>query len=205
VNAQHSSATYEHGTPPEFVELARRTLGTFYVDPASSPGWNRLVGAETIITREQDGRRTPWFPGAPAPNRLLTDRSLPTEEYLARRQWNVFLNTPNTRDGALAARFWVALADYFERRWATSAIWVGFNVEQLARLQRVGARSHPLEHVTLVPAKRAGYRPSPASLAVDEEPPHASFVTLLTRSPSQIETFAAFGGELGFVINGDRR
>ncbi len=202
MSAQHSSDTPEHGTPPKFVELVHATFGRPSVDPCSSAEWNRLVGAHRVITESENGLHTPWFIGAPAPNRMLTNTAEAPEHHGC---WTAMVNPPGERTGELVARFWCALAEYFHRRWCTSGIWIGFNVEQLARLQRVGARSHPLQHVTLVPAKRENYRPSPRSLDVGEDAPHASFVTLLSRDPLEIERFVALGSQLGHVINGDRR
>jgi hypothetical protein len=200
VSAQHSSDSAEHGTSPAFVELGRAAIGFPDVDPASSQAWNKLICARRVITREENGLRTPWFEGAPVPLQVRSCREIAPP---GRRTAHV--NPPGDREGVLVAAFWIALAGYFALRWVTSAIWIGFNVEQLARLQRVGARSHPLEHVTLVPARREGYRPSPALLATADQPPHASFVTLLTRDPREIETFATLGAKLGCVINGNRR
>lgn len=206
-NAQHSAATAEHGTPPEFVALAQRVLGFIDVDPASSPEWNALVGAQRIVTAEENGLKTPWFVGAPRPDEMRTDKrewSNPTSSYKTAifdgpTRGTVFVNPPGNKDGSLVARFWCALAEYYRRNFATSAIWIGFSLEQIARLQRVGAASHPLEHTTLVPRTRHGYRDTPDH--VDDQPTHASYVTLLSDNPVEIETFAALGSELGHIVH----
>jgi hypothetical protein len=202
MNAQHSAKTDQHGTPPSFLKLARATIGSFDVDPASSAMWNENVRARRFITKQQNGLRTPWFPGAPAPLELRTQARCPNRD--GDEPGTVFLNPPGDRRGALVAAFWWALAEYFAWGWATSAVYIGFSVEQLARLQRVGARSHPLLHVTLVPAWRENYVDAETG-ELQEDATHASFVTLLSRSGAEIETFAGLGSELGFVINGDRR
>lgn len=200
VTAQHSSDSAEHGTSPEFIELAHATFeGPPDVDPASSAEWNRLVRARRFITKRENGLRTPWFEGAPIP--LALSKAAPAPGGCR----TLMVNPPGERSGKLVAAFWIATAGYFALGWATSAIWIGFNVEQLARLQRVGARSHPLEHYTLVPAHREGYRPSPHALATADQPPHASFVTLLSRSAREIETFVSLGSRLGHVTNNTRR
>jgi hypothetical protein len=202
MNAQHSAKTDQHGSPPSFVTLARTTMGRIDVDPASSAMWNENIGAARFITKQQNGLRTPWFPGAPAPLELRTRARRPTP---ARDEpGTVLLNPPGDRRGALVAAFWWALAEYFAWGWATSAVYIGFSVEQLARLQRVGARSHPLLHVTLVPAKRENYVDAETG-ELQEDATHASFVTLLSRSAAEIETFVGLGSELGHVVNGDRR
>ena len=202
MNAQHSMITDEHGSPPEFVELAHAVYGDPDLDPASSPEWNGLIRAKRIITKAEDFWKTPWVEGAPAPNRLKT--------HPVRPPWPIggggiktFKNPPSDRKGQKVARMWWALAEYFALGWIRTGVYVGFSVEQFSRLQRIGARSHPLQHVTLVPDHRHGYRDGVDTIG--EDPTHASFVTLLSRSSREIEIFAALGSELGHVVNGDRR
>jgi hypothetical protein len=197
-NAAHSSATPEHGTPPEFVAIARAVLGAIDVDPASSPTWNHAVQARRVITAQENGLRTAWFAGAPRPRELLTSTQRPPAA-----PGTAIVNPPGERSGALVAAFWLALAMYWHRGWCRSAVWVGFNLEQLGRLQRVGAPSHPLQHVTLLPMRRTGYMRAPNVRG--GQPPHSSYLTLLTRDPREVEAFAALGRELGHVVNGDRR
>ena len=201
VTAQHTSATDQHGSPPEFVLLAHKTMGGVDVDPASSPAWNALVRATRVIGEAEDGTRTPWFAGAPKPAHAVEMVARRTAYQLPPRALRrVFINPPGSRDGELVALFWRALAAYVALGWCTSAVWIGFNLEQLARLQRVGACSHPLLHTTLMPAKRAGYRPDPRSLAIDPQPPHASFVTLLSANRDERALFTSLARKLGHVI-----
>lgn len=202
-SAAHLLQSHDHGSPPEVIALARVTMGRIDVDPASSAKWNERIGAARIITAEQNFARTPWFAGAPAPLQLRTNQLRPIAGSKHEPE-TVFCNPPNDKRGDLVASAWWALAEYFKLGWARSAVYVGFNVEQLSRLQRVSAASHPLEHVTLVPAKRIDYLDG-ATLRLQEDAPHASFVTLLSRNPREIETFACLGGKLGHVVNGDRR
>ena len=196
-SSQHSAATDQHGTPLEVVTLIHLTLGgPPDLDPATSPAWNDLMQARRIITAEHDALVTPWHPDAPAPNRLKTDRrSAPPGHAMT-----VAINPPGDPRGGLVAAFWRVLVEYYLGGSVTAAVWVGFNVEQLSRLQRVGARSHPLRHPTCVPMERISYRRTLTKLG--EDPPHASFITLLSRDQRQIETFAAAGAELGCVTNG---
>lgn len=203
MNAAHLLQSHDHGSPDPFIAIAREVLGLISVDPASSAKWNKRVGAARFITAEQNAIRTPWFPGAPSPLQLRT-KSLPPIASSAHQPGTVFLNPPNDKRGDLVAAFWWALARYFRLGWCTAGIYVGFNVEQLSRLQRVSADSHPLEHVTLVPASRENYIDG-ETLQLQEDAPHASFVTLLSRNPREIETFACLGGKLGHVVNGGRR
>jgi hypothetical protein len=207
VNAQHSMQTNEHGTPPEFVALGHAVFGEPDLDPASSAQWNGLIRAKRVITKAEGFWKTPWIAGAPAPNRLKTQPepapwAVPSIMYDC-AAISVIANPPGDRKGVNVARMWWALTEYFALGWIRAALYIGFNVEQLSRLQRVGARTHPLQHVTLIPSYRHDYRIDAET--VGEDAPHASFVTLLSRSSREIETFAALGSELGHVVNGDRR
>lgn len=199
--------TDSHGTPPQFVGLAHAVFGEPDIDPASAPEWNGLVRAKRIITKDEGYWPTPWVVGAPAPNRLKTQNerapwAVPSIAYEC-GAITALVNPPGDKRGKNVARMWWALTEYFELGWIRAAVYIGFNVEQLSRLQRVGARSHPLQHVTLVPSYRHDYRVDEQT--VGEDAPHASFVTLLSRSSREIEIFAALGSELGHVVNGDRR
>jgi hypothetical protein len=193
---QHSSATPEWGTTARILDLGREVIGPFDVDPTSSPFWNRTVRAARIITAREDCRKVPWVPGGPLPTAITPARRGGKPE-----RYTAIVNPPGSRDGELVAFCWRALAGYHELGWITSAIWVGFSVEQLSRLQRVDAASHPLEHVTLVPSRRLHYRPRRGAAAA---PGHASFVTLLTTSPREAARFAQLGRPLGHVIRGSR-
>ena len=48
-------------TPPEIVEIARQTMGTIDLDPASSPEANAIVQAKTYYTKEDNGMNHPWY------------------------------------------------------------------------------------------------------------------------------------------------
>lgn len=198
-NAAHSSASAEQGTPPVFVELAHAAMGGIDLDPASSPAWNRNVRARRIIAAEENGLRTPWVEGAPS---VLELRTKPVPGFGERCR--VLVNPPGDKRGELVAEFWFGVTTYFALRWISSAIWIGFNVEQLSRLQRVGAPTSPLREMTLVPSERKNYIHEHTGREQDDAP-HASFVTLLSRDTRERERFAGLAGELGDVVNGDRR
>jgi len=191
--------THDHGTTPEYVQLMHEVFGrTPDLDPASHPKWNQTIGAKRIITEADDAQLAPWFADAPLPNRLLTDRRCLPDGLEGEL---VHCNPPNDADGALAAFFWKTLVEYHLRGYARSVYFVGFNVEQIARFQRVGARTTPLRHPTIVPAKRPRYLDG-ATLQPQPQPMHASFITLLTYDHKQIQTFTALGKKLGDVVNG---
>lgn len=190
--------THDHGTPLGLVGFMHEVFGsTPDLDPASHPKWNEHVKAKRIITEEQDARTSPWFAEAPLPHRLLTDlRCLPDD----RDGEIVHCNPPNDADGKLAAFFWLTIVEYHLRGYIRAALFVGFNVEQLARFQRIGARSSPLKHPTIVPALRPRYLDG-ETLQPQKQPMHASFITLLSHDHHHIRRFAALGRELGDVVN----
>jgi hypothetical protein len=190
--------THDHGTTLEHVAFMREVFGGDPdLDPASHPKWNEHIRAKRIITEEMDARVAPWFDGAPLPNRLQTDRRCLADDLDGEL---VTCNPPNDADGKLAAFFWRTCVEYFLRGYARAVYFVGFNVEQIARFQRVKARSSPLRHPTLIPADRPRFLDG-ETLKPQPQPMHASFITLLSHDPQHIRTFAALGRELGDVVN----
>lgn len=190
--------THDHGTPLDIVALMHEVFqGVPDLDPASHPKWNELVRSRRIITEEMDARVASWFDGAPLPHRLLTDRRCRPAGEAGEL---VHCNPPNDADGELASFFWRANVEYWKRGWSRSVFYVGFNIEQLARNQRIDARSSPLRHPTIVPADRPRYLDA-VTLQPQKSPMHASFITLLSHDHNEIRRFAALGRELGDVVN----
>lgn len=190
--------THDHGSTLEHVRLMHEVFGgPPDLDPASHPKWNEHIRAKRIITEEMDARVSEWFPGAPMPNRLGTDRRCLADDLDGELVHN---NPPNDFGGELGAFFWRTCVEYFLRGYARAVFFVGFNIEQLARNQRIDARSSPLKHPTIVPAERPRYLDG-KTLLPQTQPMHASFITLLSHDPIHIRRFAALGRELGDVVN----
>jgi len=204
--------THDHGSPPNIVSLMHEVYGGDPdLDPASHPKWNdgidpatgvkvhEGIRARRIITEEMDAHVSPWFPtlDAPRPNKLPTDRRCLPD---ALEGELVYCNPPNEGDGSLGAFFWITCVVYFLRGYARGVIFTGFNIEQLARNQRIGARSSPLKHPTIVPAERPRYLDG-ETLKPQPQPMHASFITLLSHDHNHIRRFAALCRELGDVVN----
>lgn len=196
-SGQHSSKSDNWGTPPEYVELARAVLGRIDLDPSSSPQWNASIGAWRIITADEDGLRTPWVNGAPSPVDICRQDA---PRCSPRRDVRVYLNPPGDKSGELVAAFWRALASYHALGWISCAFYDGFSLEQLSRLQRVGARSHPLCWPTLFPRERVDHLIEPGRPGTAAG--HASFFTLLPANREQVATFCALGARYGAVVNG---
>lgn len=188
-SAQHSAKTDRHGTPPEFVDLARYALGSIDFDPTSDHVLNEWVGAHRYITAEQDATRTPWFAGGPAPLRVLERAPAEHEPETA------MCNPP----GGAIKPLWYSLCSYWMLGWISSAVWVGFSVEQLTYLQRTRAAHHPLQLPTLHPSRRVAYRTPAGKLAAS--PPHASYLTLLSHDAGVRRRFIEAARPLGYVIN----
>lgn len=57
----NNSGENEWYTPAQYVESARRVMGSIDLDPASSEIANKRVGATTIFTKDDDGLSMDWF------------------------------------------------------------------------------------------------------------------------------------------------
>lgn len=108
--ARHSSASNDHGSPPNLIEVARRTMGSIDLDPASSAVFNRAVRARRFFSVENNGLAQAW-------------------------SGNVWLNPPGgvdpeTRDSRQAIWWW-SLARRWQGGHVAQACFVGFSVEVL--------------------------------------------------------------------------
>ena len=57
----HATGNSEWYTPPEYIEAAKRLMGSIEVDPASSDKANEIVGADIYYTKENDGLSKKWY------------------------------------------------------------------------------------------------------------------------------------------------
>lgn len=89
-----SSDSNEWYTPADYIEAARRVLGYFDLDPASSDAANETVQAECFYTKEDNGLEQEWF-------------------------GNVWLNPPYGKDGP---KFVSRLVEEYEAGIVTEAI-----------------------------------------------------------------------------------
>ena len=57
----NNSGDNEWYTPPEFIESARKVMGSIDLDPASNSHANKTIKASTFFTEEDDGLTKKWF------------------------------------------------------------------------------------------------------------------------------------------------
>ena len=183
--ALHSSEDDDHGTPSEYIELARFTLGAIDLDPSSSAYWNHhTVKAERYYDERMDFTKQPLY----------------------RR---VFWNPPSGkalyqgRELALPRIAWRRLFEHWRDGRVHSAVWLGFSMEQLTALQ--GEAAHPLQFITLFPCERLKFLkrgPNGGPPEKGEQPVHGNYVTLLhtLHSPSvakeQVQRFCEYARRL---------
>jgi len=111
----HNSGENEWYTPPEYIEAARRTMGSIDTDPASSEAANRTVKAKRYFTIESNGLVEEW-PG------------------------NVWLNPPYTRN--LVELFCDKLLEEFASRRTRQACLLVNNATETAWCQKVLSTAH---------------------------------------------------------------
>jgi hypothetical protein len=189
--AQHMHETDRHGTPPEVIAIARHALGRIDLDPTSEPAFNAHVGALRFLSEAQDATSTPWFTGAPPPLRAALGPSAPSTHSAEA----VLCNPP----GGLVKELWYALCSYWVRGWIASAVWVGFNINQLTHLQNTRAAYHPLQLATLHPRRRWAYLAPSGKPA--GSPPHGSYLTLLSHDPDVRRAFVEAATPHGYITN----
>jgi hypothetical protein len=166
--AEHSMLTDDHGTPPEFCDLSRHTLGEIDLDPSSSDYWNHWhVKAKRIYTERDDFTK---------------------QQIFGRVHWNPpggEVTLPgNSRPTSLVRIAWRMLIDAWKRGECSAAIWIGYNLQQLTMLQSEPV--HPLQFMTLFPCERLKFytrAPGNGPPIESTSPRHGNYVTLLhTRS-----------------------
>jgi hypothetical protein len=149
------------------------------LDPASDARANEKIGAERIITREQDGLAIDW--GTPR---------------------TVFLNPPGGKRGnkSLAALFWTRLmqqrAGYLG---FDHAIFLAFSLEQLQTTQGDSDRPPIGRFPFVVPRRRMRFVDAAGN--VGPAPSHSNMIVYVPGRVNEQELFFSVFGELGSCIN----
>lgn len=118
MNPEHSSKTAEHYTPPYIIDIARNTMGSIDLDPASCADAQETVRARCWITKEQDALRVGWPEVAPF------------------NQVNVWLNPPGDKSGSLPKAFFGRLAHYTLASFVKQFCYLAFNISHLKTCQK---------------------------------------------------------------------
>lgn len=157
-SALHSKATPNWGTPQLVIQKSRELLGgEIILDPATSEGFNREVGARHIWTQETNGLAQSWYFG---------------------NGTTVFLNHP----GGLTREFWRKLMEEMALGHVAKAVWIGFSVEQLCQL--ADESPSPLDFSTCILRKRLsfirddGFKGSPS---------HGNYITAIGCDHAEFE------------------
>lgn len=111
-HVSQSTGENEWYTPAEYIELARKVMGTIDLDPASSTTAQKTVKAKRFFTIADDGLSRQW-------------------------RGNVWLNPPYSKD--LIGRFIAALVESYSERRVTQAVLLVNNATETAWFQSVSA------------------------------------------------------------------
>jgi hypothetical protein len=152
---QHLSLTNEHPTPEHVVLAARRTLGAFDLDPASSVAMNERIGASRYIGLPDDGLKHSWH------GRVF----LNPPGGLTPKKWKVRYATRSN-----ATAWWRKLAEEYASHHVTAAVFIGFTLE-LLRSAQGGKWAHPFDFTICVPSERLCF--------AGDDPTHANVIVYL--------------------------
>lgn len=217
-NAKHLSNTDEHGTPPEYVEAARQTLGRIDLDPASSETFNGVVGAEHFWTAGDNGYlKDPWF------GRVFVNPPGGLCDELGQRVIRAQKGKPGcTVTGACglppghkhlgvqsaAKAWWFRLSKHWQLGNVLSAWFLGYSLELLQTAQcDLASRDDPLlplEFPCCYPRTRLRYLHA-ETLQPQLSPPNASVIVYLPARWSHRRSFARSHARLGHVVLPERR
>lgn len=164
--AQHSSATVEHYTPPEFIEATREVMGGINLDPASCPEANVTVKADSFFAKKDDGLTKDWF-------------------------GNVFLNPPGGLIGrkSSAAVWWGKLVGEHTSGRAKQAVFLGFTLEILATSQ--DCHWSLLDFPICVPRRRIAFlSDKDGAIVPGKSPAHSNVIAYL--GPRESKFYAVF-------------
>ena len=154
-NARHSSETDEHYTPAPIVDAARDALGgTIDLDPASCVAANRIVRAERIHSRVDNGLAQEW-------------------------RGRVFCNPPGGKtDGRSNQKIWWGklVNEYLHGR-VSAAVFLSFSIELLQTSQVHATGPTPHDYTICFPSRRIAYTREDGSKGAS--PPHASMLIYL--------------------------
>lgn len=213
-NPKHSSVSNEQYTPAYIVEAARKVLGGFDLDPASSPEANRLVQATRIYTEEDNGLLLPWEgrllinpPGGICDKDgrrvIRASKALGTRSCVETGECGLSPGHKHEGVTGSARAWWAKLAQEWEIRRMESAIFVGFSIELLQTAQSgEGCSFLPQDFPLCVPSERI-----PFDTWVDggrvpgNQPTHANVIVCVTDAADVADRFEEVFKNVGAVFN----
>jgi hypothetical protein len=152
------------------MEDVRKVFPRIDLDPFSCEEANKIIGAETILTKEDDAFNTPW----------------PSAEYVFINPPRPVKGEPSTRNNT--RRAWELAVDYV----GGSILWVGFSIEQLATLQE--SVKYPLDYPTVILRNRIKF------VGGRNNPSHANYITLLTNNSVLVGDFVTAFKNKGRIV-----
>lgn len=172
LQAQHSSLSQEHYTPPYLVEKIRTLMGSIDLDPASCKAANRAVQATEYYTKRDNGLRLDWFD-------------------------NAYCNPPGGKvnNKSLTRLFWQKLVIEYKSARVKQAVFMGFNINLLSIYQD---EAKGIYHLICIPRKRIRFLDE--SLKEQPRPTQSNVIIwippLMMTSPVSRKLFhEAFGSE----------
>lgn len=189
-NIRHSSNSNEYGTTPAIAAVATEILGSIQVDPASTPLFNSVIGADKIYTKEDNGLAQPWFgnvflnpPGG------LCDQHGRT---IVRNRGNYYEDGTKAPKALSAASHWCSsLIKRLCDGEVEAAFFVGFNIEVLQRTQNYTPNYTPTDYVVCVPNRRIKFtREVGGVLKPAGSPTHASALVFMSRNKRSMDIAA---------------
>lgn len=131
-------------TPPEIIKRVHAVMGGIDLDPASCAKANEIVGAKQFFTAADDALNRPWRgrvfvnpPGTCVTNPILATWDMSGEKPKIKRLPGYFTvcGNANVCSCDLPSKFWQKLMVEFTEGRVTSAIYLGFSLNQLSTLQ----------------------------------------------------------------------
>lgn len=191
-NAQHQSATAEHGTPSDIIEAARTVLGGIDLDPASDGTFNRLVQADTYFSERNNGFTKDWqgqvFLNPPGGCCDALGKRVVLERGVGWVYPKTGRKAPDHQSSMAA--WWHKLSYEYQTYHTKTAIFVGFSLEVLQRTQSNKQPSEavgsliPLDFPFCVPSSRLQFSEKKGrKLFKGTAPTHANVLVLLPRCP----------------------